>query len=305
MLKLQNVHKSYKKYQVLKQLSFSIKPQEVYGLLGNNGEGKTTTINIICNLLNLDSGNVEINGYPVSASTRRWIGVVPQENLLYRNLTCQEHLAFLSQLYGLSRAIQNKQIQSSLAAVNLLHKSHCLVDNLSGGMQRKLSIASALVHQPKLLILDEPTTGLDIESRYEIWQLIETLQQQGLTILLTTHLLDEAQHLCQRIGIIQQGQIITEGTLDELRQHIAAKEIVFIQSSQETELLARAKSLGLTHRRYGKQLGFWFREMLELPEILHLFKGITIDSISRQSVQLEHIYLELSQSTFTTRKDNF
>lgn len=298
MLKLIDVNKSYQKKPVLRKLSFEILPHEVYGLLGNNGAGKTTTINIICYLLNADSGTVEINDYPVSQKTKQWIGIVPQENLLYKSLTCQENLAFISKIYGLNKEQQKKNIYQSLKAVNLLDKAHFPVETLSGGMQRRLSIAAALVHHPKLLILDEPTTGLDIESRYEIWKLIETLQQQGMTILLTTHLLDEAQHLCQKIGILQQGQIIAEGTLETLRKYIPAQEIVFIESSQIDELLLRAKSLGLTHRRYGKRLGFWFKEMLELPEILEQFSGISVDSISRQSVQLEHIYLELTQSNF-------
>jgi ABC-2 type transport system ATP-binding protein len=295
MLKLIDVNKSYQKKPVLRNLSFEILPHEVYGLLGNNGAGKTTTINIICHLLNADSGIVEINDYPVSQKTKQWIGIVPQENLLYKSLTCQENLSFISKIYGLNKEKQKENIYHSLKAVNLLDKAHFPVEKLSGGMQRRLSIAAALVHHPKLLILDEPTTGLDIESRYEIWELIETLQRQGMTILLTTHLLDEAQHLCQRIGILQQGQIIAEGTLETLRKHIAAQEIVFIESSQMDQLLLRAKSLGLTHRRYGKRLGFWFKEMLELSEILEQFAGISIDSISRQSVQLEHIYLELTQ----------
>jgi ABC-2 type transport system ATP-binding protein len=162
-------------------------------------------------------------------------------------------------------------------------------------MQRRLNIAVALVHQPKLVILDEPTTGLDIEARYEIWDLIRRLQRQGLTILLTTHLLDEAERLCQRIGILKGGQIIAEGNLDTLRQRIPAQEIVIIQTQEEERAIARATELGFTHRRYGNDLAFWLPEALDLKEIIAQFEGISLDSITRQPVRLEHIYIEVTR----------
>jgi ABC-2 type transport system ATP-binding protein len=155
-----------------------------------------------------------------------------------------------------------------------------------------------MIHQPKLLILDEPTTGLDIEARYDIWQLIQNLQQQGITILLTTHLLDEAQRLCQKIGILKSEKLLAEGSLNELQQLIPAKEVLTIKTSEENQVLERAKNLGLIHRRYGSDLCFWLPEPLELREVLDLFQGITIDSIARQPVQLEHIYLEVTQEKF-------
>ncbi|MFM7440866.1 MAG: ABC transporter ATP-binding protein, partial [Snowella sp.] len=170
-----------------------INPGEIYGLLGANGAGKTTTINIICHLLEADSGLVEINGRQVSEKTKKWLGVAPQENLMYKSLTCAENLNFYAKIYGLNTAERRQQVNDSLAAVNLKDRANSLVETLSGGMQRRMNIAIALVHQPKLLILDEPTTGLDIEARYEIWRLIQSLKARGMTILLTTHLLDEAQ----------------------------------------------------------------------------------------------------------------
>jgi ABC-2 type transport system ATP-binding protein len=167
------------------------------------------------------------------------------------------------------------------------------VETLSGGMQRRMNIAVAIVHQPKLLILDEPTTGLDIESRYEIWDLIGELRRQGMTILLTTHLLDEAQRLCQRIGILKQGRIIAEGNLNQLRQHIPAKEIIIMDTQDHEAAINRGKQLGFTPKFYGKDLAFWLHEHLELSEIIQAFDGINIDSIARQTVQLEHIYMEI------------
>jgi ABC-2 type transport system ATP-binding protein len=293
MLQIQNLKKSYGDRLVLQDLSFQINSGEIYGLLGANGAGKTTTINILCNLLKADSGNILVSDRPVSEATKSWIGIAPQENLLYPSLTCEENLNFFAQIYGLSGKKRHQQIEATLSAVNLLDRAKNPIETLSGGMQRRVNIAVALVHQPKLLILDEPTTGLDIETRYEIWELILQLKSQGMTILLTTHLLDEAQRLCQRIGILKEGKIIAEGSLDELRKSIPAKEIIVIATEEEDRAIARANSLGFIHRRYGNDLAFWLPNHLELKEILTYFAGISLDSISRQSIQLEHIYIEL------------
>lgn len=296
MLIIKNLNKSYKNRPTIQDLSLRINPGEIYGLLGANGAGKTTTINIICNLLQADSGSVEINGRQVSGKTKKWLGVAPQENLIYKSLTCAENLDFYAKIYGLNRSQRRQQIIDSLASVNLKDRANSLVETLSGGMQRRMNIAIAIVHQPKLLILDEPTTGLDIEARYEIWHLIQSLKERGITILLTTHLLDEAQRLCQRIGILKSGKMIAEGTLDELRQLVPAKEIAIIQTPEENLAILRAKELGFGFRYYGKDLAFLLPEAYELKEILDDFYGITIDSIARQSVQLEHIYLEVTQA---------
>jgi ABC-2 type transport system ATP-binding protein len=296
MLKIKNLHKTYVKRQVLQNLSLTIETGEIYGLLGANGAGKTTTINIICNLLKADSGEILINNCKVSENTKSWIGIAPQENLLYKSLSCEENLDFYGQIYGLSRQQCRQQIESTLSAVNLLERAKTPIENLSGGMQRRMNIAVALVHQPKLLILDEPTTGLDIETRYEIWELIRQLKKQGMTILLTTHLLDEAQRLCQKIGILKAGKIIAEGSLEELRRYVPAKEIAIVQTQDEEAAIARANSLGFPHRRYGNDLAFWLPKQLDLKAILAYFEGIALDSISRQSVQLEHIYLEVMRS---------
>lgn len=298
MLKIENLNKSYKKIKVLQDLNLHIHSGEIYGLVGPNGAGKTTTINIICNLIQPDSGNIAINNQAISEATKKIIGIAPQENLLYKTLSCEENLKFFADIYGLDRATRQRQVNNTLAAVNLLDRAKNPVETLSGGMRRRLNIAVALVHQPKLVILDEPTTGLDIEARYDIWELIRQLQNQGITIFLTTHLLDEAERLCQRIGIIKKGQILAEGSLAELRTLIPAKEIVAVQTTQEEQAIARAAEYGFTHRYYGNELAFWLPEHLELKEIITRFEGIAIDSIARQTVRLEHIYLEVTQNNY-------
>ncbi len=295
MLNINKLRKSYKGRPVLQDLTINISAGEIYGLLGQNGAGKTTTINIICNLLQADSGEITINNQPVSEKTKKLIGVAPQENLLYKTLSCEENLNFYAQIYGLKTQQRRRQVQICLAAVNLLDRAKSPVETLSGGMQRRLNIALALVHQPKLVILDEPTTGLDVEARYEIWDLIRNLKNQGITVLLTTHLLDEAERLCQRIGILKGGRIVAEGSLEELRKCIPAKEIVVIQTSEVDKAIARAKQHGFTHRYYGNDLAFWLPEQLEIKEIISRFEGIHLDSIARQPVRLEHIYVEVTQ----------
>jgi ABC-2 type transport system ATP-binding protein len=295
MLYIEKLNKSFKNRQVLQDLTLYVAPGEIYGLLGANGAGKTTTINIICNLLQADSGIVKVNHQLVSEATKKIIGIAPQENLLYKGLSCEENLKFFAKIYGLDKTARQKQIQATLKAVNLLDRAKSPVETLSGGMQRRLNIAVALVHQPKLVILDEPTTGLDIEARYEIWELIRQLKNQGITILLTTHFLDEAERLCNKIGILKNGQILAEGSLEQLRTCIPAKEILVVQTPEAEKAIARAIACGFMPRRYGNDLAFWLPEHLELKDIIGRFDGINIDSISRQPIRLEHIYLEVTQ----------
>ncbi len=296
MLKITRLSKQFGQRQALSELSLALQPGEIYGLLGPNGAGKTTALNLLCGLLKPDSGEILVQGKPVSEATKLLVGVMPQQNLLYQSLTCAENLAFLARIYGLSKKDIESQVYSCLAAVNLADRASSVVENLSGGMQRRLSLAAAIIHRPKLVVLDEPSTGLDIEARYEVWELIRSLQQQGVTVLLTTHLLDEVERLCDRIGIIKQGQLLAEGTLETLRQRIPAEEVVVIQTDNESGAIARAQSHGFTPRRYGRDLAFWVPELLELPELLDRFSGLTIESISRHPIGLEHIYLEVTQN---------
>jgi len=295
LLKIQNLSKFYGDRQVLKDINLHISAGEIYGLLGRNGAGKTTMINIICNLITPDLGTISINNMPMGKNTKSLIGLVPQENLLYENLTCNENLDFFATLYGLKGQLKRQRIESCLESVNLGDRSKSLVGTLSGGMKRRMNMAIALVHDPQLVILDEPTTGLDIEARYQIWELIKQLRSQGITLLLTTHLLEEAERLCQRIGILKDGQLLIEGDLAELRTVIPAAAILIMHTPTEELAISRGQSLGLSHHRYGNDLAFWLPEQKSLQEIISLFSGVEIDSISVQPVRLENIYVELTR----------
>jgi ABC-2 type transport system ATP-binding protein len=302
MLQIDNLCKRYGKRPILQDLSVHIQPGEIYGLLGPNGAGKTTTINLICGLLQADSGDIYIGGRRAGERTKSLLGVMPQENLLYRGLTCQENLAFFGRIYGMTRPERRSQIERCLGLVNLLDRANTPVEQLSGGMQRRLSLAIAMMHRPKLLILDEPTTGLDIEARYEVWSLIRSFKQSGITVLLTTHLLDEVERLCHRIGIIKQGQLLAEGSLAELRQQIPAQEVVTVETDDPEGAISRAQAYGFTPRHYGSDLAFWIPEHLELKDLLDRFEGVPLNSISRHPVRLEHIYIEVTQNRLTSEK---
>jgi len=295
LLKIQNLSKFYGDRQVLKDINLHIPAGEIYGLLGRNGAGKTTIINIICNLITPDSGIISIDNLPLGITTKALIGIVPQDNLLYENLTCEENLDFFATIYSLRGQRKQQRIKKCLESVNLGDRAKSLVGTLSGGMKRRMNMAIALVHEPKLVILDEPTTGLDIEARYQIWELINQLRYQGITLLLTTHLLEEAERLCQRIGILKDGQLLIEGNLAELRTVIPAAAILIMDTPTAEIAIARGQSLGFSHHRYGHDLAFWLPEQKSLQEVVSLFAGITIDSISVQPVRLENIYVELTR----------
>jgi ABC-2 type transport system ATP-binding protein len=296
MLQVKDLCKSYGQRKVLDHLNLNLATGDIYGLLGPNGAGKTTTISILCSLIQADCGEVLICGDPLEDETKSLIGLAPQENLIYASLTCAENLDFFARLYGLPKVKRRERIQYCLEAVGLTDRAHCMAEKLSGGMQRRLNMAIALVHQPKLVILDEPTTGLDQETRSDIWRLIRQLQQEGITLLITTHLLDEAERLCSRVGIVKQGTLLAEGSIQELRQYIPATEIVLVKTMEEEQAIARGRELGFYHRRYGEDLAFWLPKFFDLKEVMQCFANVPLDSISRHPVRLEHIYDEILRS---------
>ncbi|MBI3799279.1 MAG: ABC transporter ATP-binding protein [Deltaproteobacteria bacterium] len=218
MLSVRGLQKRFGARVAVDGVSFAIKPGEVYGLLGPNGAGKTTSISMIAGILARDAGEVEIDGLDIDAGppARAQIGIVPQAITLYLDLTARENLHFWGRMYDRRGDGLRRAVEEALQAVGLTKRADDVVSTYSGGMQRRLNLACGILHQPKLLILDEPTVGVDPQSRSAIFELVERLRDEGTAILYTTHYMEEAERLCSRIGIIDAGKLITEGTRSEL-----------------------------------------------------------------------------------------
>ena len=221
-------------------LSFNVKKGEIFGFLGPNGAGKTTTIKMLTTLLSPTSGTATIAGFDIIKQrdeVRKNIGVVFQEPALDVELTGKENLEYHARMYGLSRDKRKKRINDVLELVNLWDKRDVLVKNYSGGMKRRLEIARGLMHYPTVLFLDEPTLGLDAQSRRAIWDYIEKMnKEEGATIFLTTHYMDEAEYLCDRVGIIDHGRILVVDEVQNLKNSVG-KDVITLSSADEDRLI--------------------------------------------------------------------
>lgn len=218
---LQGVHKVYNNVSVVDDLSLTIAPGEIFGLLGPNGAGKSTTIRMVTTLTKPTQGDIVVAGYDVVRQpfgAKKQIGVVLQQTSVDMDLTVWENMEFHGRMHHIPNPRRQKEIDRWLEYVELIDRRNDLVKTLSGGMKRRLQIGRALLHQPQILFLDEPTVGLDPQTRRRLWEIIKGLNQQGMTILLTTHYMEEVEYLCNRIGIMDSGKLIELGTLEEFRQ---------------------------------------------------------------------------------------
>lgn len=218
---LNNVRKVYGDVPVVKGLSFEIQAGEMFGLLGLNGAGKSTTIRMITTLTRPSDGVISVQGHDVvrqSTQVRQRIGVVLQQVSVDQDLTVWENMEYHGRLHHLPNPGRQGRIQECLAYVELTDRRDSLVKELSGGMKRRLQIARALLHEPDVLFLDEPTVGLDPQTRRRLWEIIRELNRSGMTMLLTTHYMDEVEYLCDRVGIMDGGELIELGTLAEFKQ---------------------------------------------------------------------------------------
>jgi ABC-2 type transport system ATP-binding protein len=230
-----NLTKNFGGRVCVDNLSFTVYEGELYALLGDNGAGKTTSINMLTTLLRPTSGQIFLCGFDAvkqSEKTKGTFGVVSQEVALYGELTAYENLAFIADLYNVPKIEADRRIDVLLRDCGLADRAHDLAGTFSTGMQRKLSIAIAMLHKPKVIFMDEPTVGLDPGSRRHIWESLVQLKRSGVTVLLTTHYLEEAEFLADRIGIIRKGKMVMEGTIDQLRSEIRAVRTVTVSCSQ-------------------------------------------------------------------------
>ncbi|WP_395088941.1 ABC transporter ATP-binding protein [Armatimonas sp.] len=249
MLELKNLTKRYGERVAVDRLSLNVKRGERFGLLGPNGAGKTTTISMLVGALKPDSGEILFNGEPLSGESdplKRKIGYVPQELALYDDLTAVENLRFFGAIYGLSGSHLAEQVNQALELAGLADRAKSRVRTFSGGMKRRLNLAAALLHEPELLVLDEPTVGVDPQSRNAIFEALEKLAARGITLLYTTHYMEEVERLCERIAIMDQGQIVAEGTLAELGELLPRKESGSITLESKEATLELLKAHGLT-----------------------------------------------------------
>ena len=215
-------------------VGFSIAEGETYGLLGPNGAGKTTSISMICGLLERDAGEVVVDGQPLttkSVSAKRAVGYVPQDIAIYPDLTARENLTFFARLYGLSGGQIKSRVDEVLEIIGLSDRAKEKSDNFSGGMKRRLNIGIGLLHKPHLLVLDEPTVGVDPQSRNAILESVEMLSTQGMGVLYTTHYMEEAERLCDRVGIIDHGKIVAEGTRRELVELVGQHDRIKLKAT--------------------------------------------------------------------------
>jgi ABC-2 type transport system ATP-binding protein len=218
MVEATDLHKTFGDREAVRGVSLTIRAGEIYGLLGPNGAGKSTTINMLATYLAPTSGSATVAGLPITAGARvkRLIGVVPQEIALYDDMTAAENLRFFGEIYGITGSALADRITELLTLVGLDERRDDQVKSFSGGMKRRLNLAAGVIHRPDFLMLDEPTVGVDPQSREALFELTERLRDEGMAILYTTHYMEEAERLCDRIAIMDEGRIVAQGTLEEL-----------------------------------------------------------------------------------------
>lgn len=240
VLECSGLRKSFGSRLAVDDVGFHIGEGEVYGLLGPNGAGKTTTMKIICGLLTPDAGSITIAGRQAigNLAVKSFIGYVPQDVALYPDLSARENLEFLGRLYGLGGRLLAERVEEALTLTELADRRNDRLDSYSGGMRRRLNIAAGLLNHPRLLILDEPTVGVDPQSRHAILERVQEFGRQGLAVVYTTHYMEEAERVCARIGIIDHGRLIAEGTRRELVSRLGVQDRIDLSATGDLEKLA-------------------------------------------------------------------
>jgi ABC-2 type transport system ATP-binding protein len=304
MLEVRDLRKSYGAHHALGGVSFEIGPGQILGLLGPNGAGKTTTVSITCGLLHADSGTVTIAGKPLLGGAddgKRRIGLVPQELALHEELSALANLRFFGALYGLHGKPLDAAAGAALDFVGLADRASDRVGTYSGGMKRRLNLAAGLLHDPDILLLDEPTVGVDPQSRNAIFDNLEALRERGKAILYTTHYMEEAERLCDHIVILDHGKVIAAGTLAHLGGLLAASDrfVVELASPPPEDLSAELRALpGVrTAETSGNDISLRLADLThDAPEVLrHLgSRGLICRRVHTERPDLEEIFLALT-----------
>lgn len=300
MINVTNLSKSYSDILAVNDISFIIEKGEIFGLLGPNGAGKSTTINMMSTILQADKGSITIDGFDVKTDQKRCkelIGVVPQEISLYEDLSAYDNLLFWGKLYNIPHQELKQIINETLELIGLSDRKNDLIKTYSGGMKRRINIAAALLHKPKVLFMDEPTVGIDPQSRNLIFEVIEKLNKQGMTIIYTTHYMEEVERLCKRIAIIDSGKIIAQGTQKELQNLVNASESIHLEFETLTEEnVAKFKDLLEFEIQQVENKLIVESNVKQLPEIISVCNQLqlVINDIDIKKVNLESIFLNLT-----------
>ena len=303
MYRVENLAKRYGEVRAVDGVSFHVRPGEIYGLLGPNGAGKTTTMSMLSGLLQPDEGTILFNEVDLAVDPigiKSQIGVVPQETALYEALSARENLRFWGGLYGLSGGDLNRAVDRALGEVGLTARADDPAKKYSGGMKRRLNLALGLVHSPRAVLLDEPTVGIDPQARANILEVVRSVAKAGTTVIYTTHYLEEAETLCDRIGIMDHGRILAEGTLDELKKQAGEAEVVTVHGSFDAERVGARLEDGDRVRVIGKEPGKLIlatrgsgKGAVELLSKV-LSGDLAVDGISIQPPSLNSLFLKLT-----------
>jgi ABC-2 type transport system ATP-binding protein len=275
------------------EVSFAVPEGKIHGLLGPNGAGKSTLINMISGVFPPTTGTIQLFGVDVvkdPVNAKKLLGVVPQEVVVEMAFTVEEVLYYFAGMYGVPLALRKKRIDEVLEDMNLSDKRKERARGLSGGMKRRLMIAKALMHRPKLLILDEPTAGVDVGLRQRIWEVVRRLNREGTTIVFTTHYLEEAEQLCEAITLVHQGKIIKEGTIKSLQQEFSQNQLRFELYKPQDRHLVGVTSVGSDLRYPITELGKNIQEVSS-------FYGENLKEVRTDKPSLEEIFLTLTRST--------
>jgi len=297
MIKTQSLSKTYGQFTAADDINFEVNPGEIFGLLGPNGAGKSTTINCISGLLKPTLGEVYINGFSVlsdAIKAKASLGLVPQDLALYEDLSGQENLNFWGQAYGLTGDQLKQRIKIVLEQVGLTSRAKDLVNTYSGGMKRRLNFACAILHEPKALLLDEPTVGVDPQSREHLLTAVEALKNQGTAVLYTTHYMEEAERLCDRIAIIDHGKIIAMGTVADLRNQMGEKDLITLQGDFSEVDEATLEDFEVIEWQDQTIRFMAENAAAKLSDILSRFKPGQIKQTAVQQASLESLFIKLT-----------
>ena len=293
MIVAEGLKKSFDGFVAVDEISFNVKEGEIFGFLGPNGAGKTTTMNMIQCISPKTSGTLEVMGMDVNTHQReikKFLGVVPQENNLDPDLTVYENLLTYSRYFNIPREIAEKRIDELLNFVQLTGKRDTLIEPLSGGMKRRLVLIRALINKPKILILDEPTVGLDPQARHLIWEKIKSLRSRGVTIVLTTHYLEEAARLCDRLVVMDYGKILVEGRPSEIVREYIGTDIV--ETENDPSVIACLKRHAARFEALEDTVQIYTENPREITS--QLLKECPSRPITARQASLEDVFLKLT-----------